>query len=125
MLEREARRLRACELDLSGWGVFPEKGHANIFWAGVEPAAAVRELFEHCEAAMESCGFARETREFDGHVTLAREGTSPVPADFLSHWRALVPIEGPVRFRVDRVSLYESRTHASGPVYQKLGEPKN
>jgi 2'-5' RNA ligase len=119
-LELEASTMKTCELRLTGWGVFPEKGQPKVFWAGVGPAAVLQAAFERCEAAMETCGFARESREFHGHVTLAREGTSGVPEDFLHRWKSLGPITGPMGFRADKITLYESRTNAAGPVYRPL-----
>ena len=116
-LEQEACFMAPCELGLAGWGVFPEKGTAKVFWVGVEPAEALRPVFERCESILEKQGFAREMRGFQSHVTVAREGSSPVPADFLERWRSLRPVQGPVTFRADKVALYESRTNAAGPVY--------
>ena len=120
-LEREARAMVPLDLRLEGWGVFPEKGHPNVFWAGVTPVDAALPLFEECESALEPLGFARDTRGFHPHVTLARTGTQNAPAEFLKKWKALGLLKGPAEIRAESITLYESLSGPRGPVYRVVG----
>ena len=119
-LEDAIQNSRACELNVNGWGVFPEKGHSKVFWAGVEPAEALGPVFEACETALETLGYPRETRGFQSHVTLARTGRLRAPADFLERWRSQGPISGQVNFNARQITLYESVTGGRSSLYRPL-----
>ena len=119
-LERAVGSLSAGEVRLEGWGVFPEKGRPQVFWAGVEPAEALRPMAERIELAMQTLGFAKEARSFQSHVTLARSGDGPVPSAFLALWNALPPLASSTAFQANTVTLYESQTLPSGPVYRPM-----
>ena len=120
-LEREVRMMTPFDLRFEGWGVFPEKGHPDVFWAGLTPADAVRPLFERCGSVLETLGFARDARGFHAHVTLARTGNQNAPVEFLKKWKALGPLSGPVEVRADSLTLFESLSGNSGPLYRPLG----
>lgn len=107
-------------LSLGAWGTFPEKGHPSVFWIGVEPAEILRPVFDRCESALEALGFARETRPFKTHVTLARTGPRHAPVEFLKKWQAQKPLLAPTAFRADKIVLYESVLGGETPVYRPL-----
>ena len=119
-IEAAAKKNRACELKLNGWGVFPEKGHPKVFWVGVEPTEALGAVFQQCETALEALGYPRETRGFQSHATLARTGQSHAPAGFLERWRSISLIPGPVNFNAGQITLYESVTGGRSPIYRPL-----
>ncbi len=103
-------------------GAFGSLDKASVLWAGVErarggeAAGPLDELGARVEDAMAGIGFARETRPFHAHVTLARLRESrPV--------RELVLPLSEQMFsdtRVDGVTLFESETKSSGSVYRDL-----
>jgi 2'-5' RNA ligase len=95
-----AQRARVLVLDLGGAG---------------ELAAWLGDVAREAEARAVACGLAPETRPFRPHLTLAR---IKAPADL----RAVCTETGLAlpRPRVVAVTLFESKTLPSGPVYTPL-----
>lgn len=114
-LQKNLRGFIPARMRLEGWGSFGESG-SKIFWAGLEPKNALLPLAEQIEKIMEDQGFAPNDRPFEGHVTLARQGSDALPPAFLKRWNTLEPLF-PTEFSADSVTLYESNTTPSGPVY--------
>jgi RNA 2',3'-cyclic 3'-phosphodiesterase len=54
-----------------GLGVFPDLRRARVLWVGLQ-GASLGELAAQIETALESAGFARETRAFAPHLTIGR-----------------------------------------------------
>jgi len=70
---RAAEGFEEFELAIEGAGAFPPRGMPRVLWLGVKDdsgrlAALQQRLEEECAAA----GFARETRAFHPHLTIAR-----------------------------------------------------
>ncbi|HVC30834.1 MAG TPA: RNA 2',3'-cyclic phosphodiesterase, partial [Steroidobacteraceae bacterium] len=64
---------RAFELQLTALGSFAGRGRVRVLWAGVEgDLAALRGVQQRLDAEVHGLGFARETRPFAPHLTLAR-----------------------------------------------------
>lgn len=60
-------------LTVQGTGCFPPRGPVRIAWVGVdEPTGRLATCQRLCEDAFAKLGFARETRPFAPHLTLAR-----------------------------------------------------
>lgn len=59
-------------LAFRGLGFFPNEKKPRVLWAGIEASSNLKTLAADIEGAMESCGIAREKREFSPHLTLAR-----------------------------------------------------
>jgi 2'-5' RNA ligase len=106
-------------------GAFPALDHASVLWAGIEDGAALTRLARSIGAAMAGLGFQveRETggggidaRPFHPHVTIAR----------LRSPRAIREIVLPMAeqmfgdTRIDTVTLFESETKSTGPVYREV-----
>ena len=97
-------------------GAFPSLDHASVLWAGIEDGAALTGLAGSIGDAMAGLGFARDTRPFHPHVTLAR----------LRFPRAIREIVLPMAeqmfgdTRVDAVTLFESETKPTGSVYREV-----
>ena len=73
---------------------------------------------ESLETACERVGFARETRSFKPHLTLARIRDERGTSDLISK-HAETQIE-PVEWQVRDIVLYESELRPTGSVYTKL-----
>ncbi|HEY0546636.1 MAG TPA: RNA 2',3'-cyclic phosphodiesterase [Pyrinomonadaceae bacterium] len=70
---REAAGIESFKLVIEGTGIFPPRGSPRVLWLGVKDTSGVlsklqRRLDEECARV----GFARETREFHPHLTVAR-----------------------------------------------------
>jgi len=99
---------------LAGLGAFPSTRRARVTWAGLDdPARGVEGLADSVVAELESVGFERDPRPFHSHITLARmRFPEPLQLDDVS-------IE-PIRFPVQRLTLFESRLGRPAPRYESL-----
>ena len=105
-------------LNFKGTGVFPTPRRPRVLWIVVAgDLYAIRNLHADMESVMEEAGFARETREFRPHLTLARiKGTSS--RDFIREFlRAGISL-GPVE--VTAVTVFQSRLSPAGAEYIPL-----
>lgn len=75
-------RYDAFRLEISGAGVFPNKGNPRVLWVGVDGKDALTGLQREIEEGMSSLGFKAEKRRFIPHITLGRfrssRGTGPL-----------------------------------------------
>ncbi|MDT8441402.1 MAG: RNA 2',3'-cyclic phosphodiesterase [Desulfuromonadales bacterium] len=62
----------ACQVRLQGLGAFPEPRRPRVLWTGLEPVAPLRQLYRHCETALQQAGIPPEPRPFRPHLTLGR-----------------------------------------------------
>jgi RNA 2',3'-cyclic 3'-phosphodiesterase len=96
-------------------GGFPSLRRPRVLWLGLgegeEEAVA---LAADLDRAMEGLGFARETRPFTGHLTLAR---FRVPRRLGAELDVEVPRN---RFEVTEIVLFESRLHPKGARYHAV-----
>ena len=100
-------------------GQFFARGHPRTLFAGVAPAAPLRELHAMLGRRLEAAGFEPDSRPFVPHVTLARLGkdaSADAIAEFLK--QALPPEV--LRFDCREFALYASETRADGARYRVL-----
>jgi 2'-5' RNA ligase len=71
-------------------------------------------------------GFAKETRAFTPHLTLARlrEGCSPEDRRDFGEMVAKTPIEVSYKFNITSLNLMKSQLLPGGAVYNRLAEVK-
>lgn len=111
----------AIAISIRGVGWFPNPHNPRVFWAGVIGGAALAELAQRTEDALEPLGVAREQREFFPHLTLARI-RQPVPLQAMRQTIARMDSLEFGSFEADRFYLYLSRPGSAGSVYSKLAE---
>lgn len=71
--ERAALHSQSFILALGGRGAFPPRGNPRVLWLGVEDSAGpLISLHNRLEDECAAVGFARESRPFHPHLTLAR-----------------------------------------------------
>jgi len=111
------------QIRFSRLGVFPNERKPGVLWLGAaEGGDALTRLAEKTEVLCEAEGFARESRVFSPHLTLARakEGARPftlqaiercLPEDYVGRFQT---------HRVEHVCLYQSKLTAAGPAYDPL-----
>ncbi|HYN84249.1 MAG TPA: RNA 2',3'-cyclic phosphodiesterase [Pyrinomonadaceae bacterium] len=78
-----AAAARAFEISIEGTGLVPPRGAPRVLWLGVrDETRGLALLNERLEDACAAEGFARETRDFRPHLTVARlrtpEGVRPL-----------------------------------------------
>ena len=74
-------------LRIAGLGAFPHADRPSVVWAGLPDAEPLIALAKRLETALEPLGFARESRPFQPHLTLARIKGRP-PRDLLELLRS-------------------------------------
>ncbi|HEV2350068.1 MAG TPA: RNA 2',3'-cyclic phosphodiesterase [Terriglobia bacterium] len=112
-------RFEKFSLEIKGFGFFPGAAHPRVFWAGVEAPPDLIQLAGRVEDKMEELGFAREHRDYNPHLTLARFA-APRPQPAL---RALMEKQQEVslgRFEVRDYFLFESKLSPQGSKYRKV-----
>jgi len=63
-------------LELRGVGAFPSMSRITIIWVGIGTGAVdVENIYDQVEEGTSKLGFARETRRFSPHITIARVRT--------------------------------------------------
>lgn len=103
------------EVELSGFGAFPNTREARNVWLGVrEGAATLARLARKLDSASRAVGAPREHRPFAPHLTLGRL-RDPLHVE-------LERVTGPepVTWTVSEVVLYESRLPSGGARFVPL-----
>jgi len=115
-----------------GCGFFPTAKSARVFWIGIEAGPELAKLAADIELAVEPCGIAREKREFNPHLTLARlRGGSGAPArkrgdkpnrNFARVQEQLAKLVRPEfgAMSANEFFLYRSQLSSQGSRYSKL-----
>jgi 2'-5' RNA ligase len=116
-----AARHERFDLYLAGMGVFSGPRDPRVLWVGmIEGFEPLKRLASSIEDAMENLGFARESKPFKGHLTLARfrsrRNAERLAREIEIHKSSRV---GPVP--VDEAVLFRSVLDRAGPTYSALG----
>jgi RNA 2',3'-cyclic 3'-phosphodiesterase len=109
----------AVEMHFRGLGFFPNERRPRVLWCGIEASPNLVEIAASVEGALEPLGFARESRAFVAHLTLAR---FPSPG---GHEKLLRATEELREYdfgstRESQMYLYQSVLHPSGAEYTRL-----
>ncbi len=107
------------EIELKGYGFFPDARRPRVFWVGGEAPPALGELAHRVEDAMSSLGFPRENRAFAPHLTLARFSESH-PQTALMAAIEKQSHQSLGRFETSEFFLFESRLSSQGASYRKI-----
>jgi 2'-5' RNA ligase len=116
-----AARWKGFALRGGAGGFFPSRGAPRVAWLGFGSGAPeCGRCFGALDQELATVGFDLEARPFVPHVTVARikdaargDDWAALAADLTRDW--------PV-FSVDRVVLWQSILHPSGPRYQMVAE---
>jgi len=60
------------ELTVRGTGAFPDPGHPNILWVGINESPPLGLLQSNIEKSLAELGFEREKKRFSPHLTVGR-----------------------------------------------------
>jgi len=115
-VEQAASQAGPFHLRTGKTGVFPSIGKARVLWLRLEDAGGeLQRLYRILKTECEKAGFARETRDFKPHLTIARLREPGKSADLAAaHLRAQIE---PVEFEVPEIVIYESRLAPTGSIY--------
>ncbi|MDB5348295.1 MAG: 2,5 ligase family [Schlesneria sp.] len=113
-----ASSVRFSQLILCGIGAFPNVSRPTVVWAGFANPLPLIQLADQLASRCEQLGFARETRSFQPHLTLARVKLQP-PRDLTDFIHEHTTTDfGTVRPLT--LTLYRSDMGPSGPTYTPL-----
>lgn len=118
-LSRAVSSVGVVEAHLALGGFFPNEQRARVGWIAIEPHGAVEAIALPIREAVASCGVSFDAKPFRAHLTLARIRDSWGSAD-TQEFRRAIDAAGEIPFRLDRVSLFESRLLPSGAVHDEL-----
>jgi len=122
-MEEAVRDITPLSLEVKGLGVFPNFKRVRVVWIGVEgDIPQLRQLQGRLESSLVPLGFARETRPFTPHLTLARvrEKASPVEQQNFGQAIASTSFETAHHFTVDRIDLMRSQLTTEGAIYSQI-----
>jgi len=121
LLQRAASAAEPFRLAAEGFGAFGPPAAPSVLWLGVKgELAALRQLHAAVEAAMAQAGFARETKPFRPHLTLARKYAGTAPFVMPRSAPAAAAAEEQLVWTVGAIVLYESHL-ARAPMYEAVG----
>ena len=108
------------EISIGGAGTFPATGRPRALWLGVRAGEVeLADLARTVDAELTSAGWALDAKGFRAHLTLAR--SDGVPAGSAIGAR-LADAAGALdlRFRAERIGLFESLTGGGPARYEPL-----
>ena len=119
-LEQIAADTAAFELEAAGVGGFPDLKRPHVLWVGLR-SDALKELAARIDDAASRCGFEREQRAFNGHLTIARLRRPHL------HSATRARIEAAIKrdfgaSTIREMTLYRSITTPAGSIYDALAE---
>ena len=119
-VESVAMRHSSFLLRIGGVGAFPNLARPRVMWTGVKVGKEqVCNLAKDIDLALSRCGFSRETKKFNPHLTIARMKGR---VDLRSHapqYHQYDRIDG-AETTVNTISLIQSRLHPQGAIYSTL-----
>lgn len=125
-LKHSVENKNAFDLTVRGLGAFPRPTHPNVIWVGIEESPALSILVNELESQMANCGFPREERPFQAHLTLGRVARNLPPHETRAVTVALIELLSTAgqtifgRAHIDRVHFYRSDLDRDGARYTRL-----
>ena len=123
-IEEAARDTAPFSLEVKGLGVFPNFKRVRVVWVGMGgDIATLKRLQQRIESGLVPLGFARESRPFTPHLTLARvrERVSPGEQQNFGQVIANASFETAYHFTVNRINLMRSQLTTAGAIYSHIG----
>lgn len=107
------------KMNFRGAGFFPDERRPRVFWIGIDSTPTLGEIAAQIETKLELLGFARESREFKPHLTLARI----TELGGIDKLRSTIRKHGALDFgnvRTNEMHLYQSELGRGGAKYTRL-----
>ena len=121
ILTRSAQYVKPIKLSLKGIGAFPNSRSPKIIWAGINgETQKLATLNTKLEQGLSRFGIPKEKREFHGHLTLARIKKNKLSAQKFEKFIQQTSQFESVKFKADRLILFQSRLMPEGPIYREL-----
>ncbi len=127
VMEQASLGVSPFQLEIAEVGAFPNMRQPRVLWLGIR--GEVDKLVawqQRIDNGLAPLGFAKETRPFTPHLTLARlrEGVSPRDRRDFGELVMKTPTEVNYKVRVSSLILMRSQLLPGGAVYSRLAEVK-
>jgi 2'-5' RNA ligase len=122
-MEEAVRGVSPFKLGVKGLGVFPSLKRVQVVWVGLSgDIDRLKELQQSIDASLFDLGFARESRSFTAHLTLARvrDRATPEERENLGQLVASTGFETGCSLEVDSVQLMRSQLTREGAIYSRI-----
>jgi len=123
-IEEAAQEVPPFRLEVKDPGVFPNLRRVQVVWVGMGGEVdKLARLQQRIEANLERLGFARESRSFAPHLTLARvrDRASHEERQGFGQLIADTRFEATTAIEVDAISLMKSQLTREGAIYSRIG----
>ena len=114
----------ALHLKVNGLGVFPNPRRVQVAWVGLNGEITIlSQLQQRLEISLAQLGFARESRPFTPHLTLARvrDRASAEERQAFEQVIANARFEAGYEFEAAAICLIRSQLTREGAVYHQIG----
>ena len=123
-MESAVRGISPIRLEVEGLGVFPNPGRVQVAWVGLGGEVdKLAQIQQRVESNLAELDFARESRPFAPHLTLARlhNGASPAERQRFGQIIAETKFEFGSHIKVGAISLMKSQLTPAGAIYRRIG----
>lgn len=122
-LTRAVGRHTAFSLQLGQAGAFPNLHRPRVLWVGIDgDMTALATLQADVEGELAGVGFAKEEREYNPHLTLARirNGSQPSSVERVTGILTSNPVNRHLKIPVTRMSLMRTELHPNGAIHRRM-----
>lgn len=117
--------IKPFELSIKEVGAFPKIEHPRVIWVGLDKGAdETKHLAAVVDEAMSRLGFPRESRPFEGHLTIGRVRSSKNIDKLKDKISSSILQIKPCSCNISSVILFQSTLTPHGSIYTKLHESK-
>lgn len=118
-LDKISASQKPFEMSLFKLGAFPSMDHMRVIWVGTDKGCSeVEKLASLVEEVAEKCGFFREDRPFNAHLTLGRV-KSAKNKEALKKKLLTLDVK-PVSCTIKSIVLFQSTLHPTGPIHTPI-----
>ena len=123
VLDSVAAHAAPLQLDIGGFGCFPNKKKPRVLWIGISTKGnCLIDMQAELETQLAAFGFAREQRRYHPHLTIgrARKGLNREELSALSRWVDGVSLGSITEFEATSIRLMRSDLKPTGAIYSNL-----
>jgi 2'-5' RNA ligase len=128
-LEKLSARLRqelagqaSFQLEVGGFGAFPNLNHPRVFWCGLKMTPGLKAVVDTVESASTAMGYDPEKRPFSPHLTLGRSSERSLPGALEEIITAIkrFPIDPIGTLSVSELVIFRSQLNPGGSIYTPI-----
>ncbi len=123
-MEEASQGISPFHIKVKDLGVFPNLRRVQVAWVGMSGEVdRLSQLQQRIEVSLARLGFARESRPFTPHLTLARirDQASAEERQAFGHLIINASLETDYTIEVNVISLMKSQLTREGAIYSRIG----